>query len=150
DMVCYRRYGHNEGDEPGYTQPQMYERIEGKRSVRKLYTEALVKRGDITMEHAERALDDFKARLEEALDQTRSSAPPRPTSLPAARAAPALLAPIETGVERGVLDDIAHRLHHPPEGLSVHPKLARQLEARAKVYAEGEVDWSLAEALAFG
>ena len=59
DMVCYRRFGHNEGDEPSYTQPQMYERIEQKRSVRKLYTEALVKRGDITMEEAEQALDDF-------------------------------------------------------------------------------------------
>ncbi len=53
DMVCYRRFGHNEGDEPSYTQPQMYERIEQKRSVRKLYTEALVKRGDLTMDEAE-------------------------------------------------------------------------------------------------
>ncbi len=70
DLVCYRRFGHNEGDEPSYTQPQMYERIESKRSVRKLYTESLVKRGDITLEDAERALDDFSARLEAALDQT--------------------------------------------------------------------------------
>jgi 2-oxoglutarate dehydrogenase E1 component len=150
DMVCYRRYGHNEGDEPSYTQPQMYERIESKRSVRKLYTESLVKRGDITLEDAERALEDFRARLEAALDQTRSSAPPRPTSVPAAPPTPAPLAPIETGVDRAVLDGIAERLHRPPEGFSVHPKLARQLDARAKLYAGGEVDWSLAEALAFG
>ncbi|TMM16808.1 MAG: multifunctional oxoglutarate decarboxylase/oxoglutarate dehydrogenase thiamine pyrophosphate-binding subunit/dihydrolipoyllysine-residue succinyltransferase subunit, partial [Actinobacteria bacterium] len=150
DLVCYRRFGHNEGDEPSYTQPQMYERIESKRSVRKLYTESLVKRGDITLEDAERALDDFSARLEAALDQTRSSAPPRPTSLPAPKPAAAPLAPIETGVDRAVLDRVSERLHHPPVGLDVHPKLARQMEARANLYAGGEVDWALAEALAFG
>jgi 2-oxoglutarate dehydrogenase E1 component len=60
------------------------------------------------------------------------------------------LAPLETGVDRAVLDRIADRLHRPPEGLNVHPKLARQLETRANLYAGGEVDWSLAEALAFG
>src|SRR5438477_8548418 len=108
DLVCYRRFGHNEGDEPSYTQPRMYDRIEHKRSVRKLYTEALVTRGDITIEEAEKALDDFSARLEAALDQTRSSAPPRPTSLPAAKPPPAPSAPIETGVDRAVRDRIAH------------------------------------------
>ncbi|MDP9403937.1 MAG: multifunctional oxoglutarate decarboxylase/oxoglutarate dehydrogenase thiamine pyrophosphate-binding subunit/dihydrolipoyllysine-residue succinyltransferase subunit [Actinomycetota bacterium] len=149
DMVCYRRFGHNEGDEPGYTQPQMYERIEGRRSVRKLYTEALVKRGDITLEEAEKALEDFSARLQTALDQTRSSAPPRPTVL--VNAPPVVVLPSpETGVPREVLDRVTAALHDVPDGFTVHPKLARQLEARAKVYADGEVDWSLAEALAFG
>src|SRR5436305_809158 len=75
DMICYRRLGHNEGDDPSYTQPLMYKRIEAKRSVRKLYTESLVKRGDISIEEAERALDDFHAKLQEALDSTRSHAP---------------------------------------------------------------------------
>src|SRR5690606_27426754 len=59
DMVCYRRHGHNEGDDPSYTQPQMYAEIDARRSVRKLYTEALVKRGDITIEEAEQALEDY-------------------------------------------------------------------------------------------
>jgi 2-oxoglutarate decarboxylase len=149
DMVCYRRFGHNEGDEPGYTQPQMYERIEGRRSVRKLYTEALVKRGDITLEEAEKALEDFSVRLQTALDQTRSSAPPRPTVLVNAPRVVVLPSP-ETGVPREVLDRVTAALHDVPDGFTVHPKLARQLEARAKVYADGEVDWSLAEALAFG
>ena len=75
DMICYRRLGHNEGDDPSYTQPIMYKRIENKRSVRKLYTESLVKRGDITLDEAEHALDDFQAKLQEALDSTRSHAP---------------------------------------------------------------------------
>ncbi|HUP69056.1 MAG TPA: multifunctional oxoglutarate decarboxylase/oxoglutarate dehydrogenase thiamine pyrophosphate-binding subunit/dihydrolipoyllysine-residue succinyltransferase subunit [Acidimicrobiales bacterium] len=149
DMVCYRRFGHNEGDEPGYTQPQMYERIDRRRSVRKLYTEALVKRGDITLDEAEKALEDFSVRLQTALDETRSSAPPKPTVL--VNAPPVVVVPSpETGVSREVLDRITAVLGEIPEGFTVHPKLARQLEARAKLYAEGEVDWSLAEALAFG
>ena len=72
DLVCYRRHGHNEGDDPSYTQPLMYQRIEAKRSVRKLYTETLVRRGDITLEEAERALDDFNAQLQAALDEVRA------------------------------------------------------------------------------
>ncbi len=74
DMVCYRRHGHNEGDDPSYTQPLMYALIEAKRSVRKLYTESLVRRGDISIEEAEQALDDFSARLQAALDETRAEA----------------------------------------------------------------------------
>ena len=149
DMVCYRRFGHNEGDEPSYTQPQMYERIEQKRSVRKLYTEALVKRGDITMQEAERALDDFSARLQAALDETRQSSPPKPTSLPAPP--PTIVEPSPlTGVSRDVLDKVASAVHEFPTNFTVHPKLTRQLEARAKLYADGQVDWALGEALAFG
>ena len=149
DMVCYRRFGHNEGDEPSYTQPQMYDRIESRRSVRKLYTEALVKRGDITLEEAEQALDDFSARLQVALDETRQSAPPKPTRLvnapsPVVRPSP------ETGVARPQLDRVVAALHTAPEGFTVHPKLARQLEARSKLWAAGEVDWALGEALAIG
>ncbi|MBA2610018.1 MAG: multifunctional oxoglutarate decarboxylase/oxoglutarate dehydrogenase thiamine pyrophosphate-binding subunit/dihydrolipoyllysine-residue succinyltransferase subunit, partial [Actinobacteria bacterium] len=149
DMVCYRRFGHNEGDEPSYTQPQMYERIEQKRSVRKLYTEALVKRGDITIEEAEQALDDFSARLQVALDETRQSAPPKPTSLPAPPATIVEPSP-PTGVPREMLDRVAAAVHEFPSNFTVHPKLQRQLEARAKVYADGQVDWALGEALAFG
>ena len=149
DMVCYRRFGHNEGDEPSYTQPQMYERIQNRRSVRKLYTETLVKRGDITLEEAERALEDFSARLQVALDETRQSAPPKPTHLVGAPPTEVLASP-ETGVDRTALDRIAAALHTAPDGFTVHPKLAKQLEARAALYAGGQVDWALGEALAFG
>ena len=82
DMVCYRRYGHNEQDDPSLTQPLLYQLIKEHRSVRKLYTEALVRRGDITLEEAEAALADFARRLQTALDQTRASAPPHLTQLP--------------------------------------------------------------------
>ena len=73
DMVCYRRRGHNEADNPSFTQPQMYDIIDNKRSVRKLYTEALVGRGDITLEDAEAALKDFQAQLEKVFVETRNA-----------------------------------------------------------------------------
>ena len=76
DMVCYRRYGHNEGDEPAFTLPRMYEVIGQRRSVRKLYTELLVNRGDLTLEEAEKALEDFRGRLEAAFEETRVSHTP--------------------------------------------------------------------------
>ena len=76
DLVCYRRYGHNEGDDPSYTQPLMYRDIEQHRSVRKLFMERLVNRGDITIEEAESALEDYRKRLEQAFEQTKESAPP--------------------------------------------------------------------------
>src|ERR1700685_2311008 len=142
DLVCYRRHGHNEGDDPSYTQPRMYAIIDGKRSVRKLYTESLVRRGDITVGDAERALEDFQARLQVALDETRQTAPPRPTALPVppvsvpARPAPA------TGVARDELERLAAEATAVPEGFTVHPKLVRQFDQRAQLVAGGEVDWA--------
>src|SRR4051812_20417372 len=151
DMICYRRLGHNEGDDPSYTQPLMYKRIEAKRSVRKLYTESLVKRGDISIEEAEQALDDFQSKLQSALEQTRSHAPE-----PGAKAQPpptpiGCLPRVETGVARDVIDHIYDVLSTPPEGFTIHPKLAKQFDARTKMFRDdGEVDWALGEAMAFG
>ena len=84
DMVCYRRYGHNEADEPAYTQPLDVRPHREARSIRKLYTEALINRGDITVEEAEAALADFQARLEGAFAETRQSEPPTSEALRAA------------------------------------------------------------------
>ena len=91
DMICYRRRGHNEADDPSLTQPTMYAVIDSKRSVRKLYTEALIGRGDISVEEAEEALRDFQERLERVFQETRSGGdgavqrPQRPRSSPPAR-----------------------------------------------------------------
>ncbi|HLX78831.1 MAG TPA: multifunctional oxoglutarate decarboxylase/oxoglutarate dehydrogenase thiamine pyrophosphate-binding subunit/dihydrolipoyllysine-residue succinyltransferase subunit, partial [Acidimicrobiales bacterium] len=150
DLVCYRRHGHNEGDDPSYTQPIMYKKIDEHRSVRTLYTEALVGRGDITVEDAEQALADFSARLQSALDETRSAAPPKIEQLPSRSLPKAGRLALPTGVDRSVLDRIAERLWTTPSGFTVHPKLVRQLEHRAAMWKAGEVDWALAEALAFG
>ncbi len=148
DMVCYRRHGHNEGDDPSFTQPLMYRLIEGRRSVRKLYTETLVRRGDITADEAEKALDDFLARMQTSFEETRQSAPP--PVVPFRSTPVVMLPPVDTGVSRAVLDRVAGSLHTAPEGFTVHPKLAKVLEARHALYREGQVDWSLGEALAFG
>jgi 2-oxoglutarate dehydrogenase E1 component len=153
DMWCYRRFGHNEGDDPSYTQPVLYRRIEARRSVRKLYVELLVKRGDITLDEAERALDDFSDRLQAAFEQTRAPNPsPRPSSLlpaPASVAAGAEADPV-TGVGRALLTGVLDALEQAPEGFEVHPKLARQFEARRRLWETGKVDWATAEALALG
>jgi 2-oxoglutarate decarboxylase len=154
DMVCYRRHGHNEGDDPSYTQPLMYALIEAKRSVRKLYTESLVRRGDISLEEAEQALDDFSARLQTALDETRAEAEVetagRTPVLPAYVVPDLWIPPVETGVDASVLSRLATEVRSVPEGFVMHPKLARQFEQRDKVVADGEIDWALGESLAIG
>ena len=151
DMLCYRRQGHNESDDPSYTQPLMYKRIEARRSVRKLYTEALVKRGDISLEEAEAALEDFQQRLQAALDATRSHAPPGPLAVHVEPQPLGVLPHVDTGVDRAVLDEVFDALNTVPAGFHIHPKLVKQFDTRRKMYEQdGEVDWSLAEALAFG
>ncbi len=150
DMVCYRRHGHNEGDDPSYTQPLMYKRIDARRSVRKLYTESLVKRGDISMDEAEKALDDFSARLQDALVETRDAKPEDEVIALPVPPAVGVLPQVDTGVERAVLDQIYAALSTVPEGFEIHPKLARQFETRTKMVEAGEVDWATAEAFAFG
>jgi len=150
DMVCYRRYGHNEQDDPSLTQPVLYQLIKDHRSVRKLYTEALVRRGDITLEEAEAALADFSRRLQIALDETRASAPPHLTTLPPAPAAAPSLPEVPTAVSTERLQTVVEALTEPPEGFTLHPKIARFLEARAKLWRAGQVDWALGEALAYG
>ena len=151
DLVGYRRYGHNEGDDPSYTQPLMYAKIEQRRSVRKLFTESLVKRGKLSLEEAEQALDDFQKRLQQALEETRQSAPPAGVRAAAPQPAIGVLPHVPTGVDHETIDEVYTKLGSWPEGFHVHPKLARQFQARDKVFRdEGEVDWATAEALALG
>ncbi len=153
DLVCYRRHGHNEGDDPSYTQPLMYALIDAKRSVRKIYTETLVRRGDLTMEEAEQALDDFSARLQAALDETRAEAETAPLASPTLPeyVLPDLAIPsVETGIDPAMVARIAQVVGSGPDGFVLHPKLVRQFEQRDKMVADGEIDWALGEALAFG
>src|SRR5205814_325107 len=149
DLVCYRRHGHNEGDDPSYTQPLMYKRIENRRSVRKLYTEQLVRRGDISLEEAEKTLEDFSKRMNQAFDETKQSSPPEQPKAKAPTMV-GVLPSVETGVDRSTLDRVVEALHSYADGFRVHPKLEKQIQTRAKLYADGQVDWSLGEALAFG
>ncbi|MBI2704597.1 MAG: multifunctional oxoglutarate decarboxylase/oxoglutarate dehydrogenase thiamine pyrophosphate-binding subunit/dihydrolipoyllysine-residue succinyltransferase subunit [Actinobacteria bacterium] len=151
DMFCYRRHGHNEGDDPSYTQPLMYKRIDARRSVRKLYTEALVRRGDISLEDAEAALSDFSSKLQAALDSTRENAPAVGIIAKAPPPPLGVLPHVETGAPREVIDDVFSAMETLPPGFTIHPKLAKQYEVRGKMFREeGEIDWATAESLAFG
>jgi 2-oxoglutarate dehydrogenase E1 component len=150
DMVCYRRHGHNEGDDPSYTQPLMYKRIDQRRSVRKLYTERLVNRGDITLDVAEQALDDFRARLQQALDETRQSAPPAGLKAKPSPPPQGVLPHIDTAISKDAVEQVYETLSAVPDGFHVHPKLAKQFETRTKMFRDGAIDWPLGEAMAFG
>jgi 2-oxoglutarate dehydrogenase E1 component len=151
DMWCYRRYGHNEADEPSFTQPLMYERIKERRPVRKLYTEALVNRGDLSIEDAEESLEAFRRRLQQAFDDTHGEEGGQVAKVELERPAPMAADPaVDTAVDRATLDQLLVKLTTVPEGFNVHPKLVRWLEQRAGALERNAVDWALGEALAFG
>ncbi|KRE42049.1 multifunctional oxoglutarate decarboxylase/oxoglutarate dehydrogenase thiamine pyrophosphate-binding subunit/dihydrolipoyllysine-residue succinyltransferase subunit [Knoellia sp. Soil729] len=172
DMVCYRRRGHNEGDDPSMTQPLMYSLIEAKRSVRKLYTESLIGRGDITLEDAEAALRDYQQQLErvfvetkEALKQNEADAAARSddsyagtdveghTGLepPTAQTTDAATrSATETAISPEELKAIGEVFANPPHGFTVHPKLQQMLEKRVASVSQGGIDWATGELLAFG
>ncbi|HUP74843.1 MAG TPA: multifunctional oxoglutarate decarboxylase/oxoglutarate dehydrogenase thiamine pyrophosphate-binding subunit/dihydrolipoyllysine-residue succinyltransferase subunit [Acidimicrobiales bacterium] len=150
DMICYRRHGHNEADDPSYTLPLMYNKIENRRSVRKLYTEALIKRGDLSLEEAEKSLESFQLRLQRALDETRSSAPAPDIKAKAPPPPVGVLPHAQTAVDGATLERGYHALSTWPPEFDVHPKLQRQFEQRDGMWQSGEIDWALGEALAFG
>jgi multifunctional 2-oxoglutarate metabolism enzyme len=173
DMVCYRRRGHNEGDDPSMTQPLMYNLIEAKRSVRKLYSESLIGRGDITVEEAEAALRDYQQQLERVFVETKEAVkntdyesheahagevPGTDTvghgglERPSAQEDDEHTAPrsVETAVSAEVLRHIGDAFVKPPEGFTLHPKLRTLMEKRAAMVREGGIDWAMGELLAFG
>ena len=154
DMVCYRKHGHNEGDEPRYTQPLMYERIDNRPSVREIFTNGLAGRKAITQEEAAAAIAAFEAMLQRALDTTRAekqSGDIEHEDVPHGEGLAESFAYVHTAVDRTTLDRIASATHTMPPDFDVHPKLAKQLETRASAYASnGEVDYALGEAMAFG
>ncbi|MBV9592747.1 MAG: multifunctional oxoglutarate decarboxylase/oxoglutarate dehydrogenase thiamine pyrophosphate-binding subunit/dihydrolipoyllysine-residue succinyltransferase subunit [Actinobacteria bacterium] len=148
DMVCYQRRGNNEADNPSFTQPLMYDIIDTKRSVRKIYTEALVGRGDITLEDAELALRDFQQQLEKVFVETRnatgrSQAEPEIESITPAQQ-------ITTSVPLEVIKRIGDAYENIPAGFTVHPRLKPQIDRRAAMASSGNVDWATAELFAFG
>ena len=123
DLVCYRRRGHNEGDDPSYTQPLMYDLIEQKRSVRKLYTESLIGRGDITIEEAEQVLADYQQQLERVFTEVREadSQPSEWTTVPDYPDKPVgeATTAVTPEVMKRIADayvDPARRLHRAPQG----------------------------------
>ncbi|HHU09426.1 MAG TPA: multifunctional oxoglutarate decarboxylase/oxoglutarate dehydrogenase thiamine pyrophosphate-binding subunit/dihydrolipoyllysine-residue succinyltransferase subunit [Intrasporangiaceae bacterium] len=167
DMVCYRRRGHNEGDDPSMTQPLMYNLIEAKRSVRKLYTENLVGRGDITIEDADAALRDYQQQLERVFLETRealkagkdpvagddepaeSDTGLEPPAAQMGDNAPRASA-TETAISADTLAHIGKVFTNVPAGFTVHPKLLQAMEKRSQSITDGGIDWGTGELIAFG
>lgn len=162
DLVCYRRRGHNEGDDPSMTQPLMYNLIEAKRSVRTLYTEALIGRGDITTEELEAAQKDFHDRLEEAFQETHAvqtgAISVTPEDQGALAGADRLASqgdegagePETTGIDPAILSLIGEAHDNQPPGFSVHPKLQPLLDKRREMAKSGDIDWGFGELIAMG
>jgi len=173
DMICYRRRGHNEGDDPSMTQPLMYALIEAKRSVRKLYTESLIGRGDISVEEAEAALRDYQQQLERVFVETKEAIKNRDAQTNHANAGevPGTDTEGHGGLERPnaqeddehtpprtmdtaiTVENIRHlgdAFVNTPQGFTLHPKLAQLMERRAAMVRDGAIDWATGELLAFG
>jgi 2-oxoglutarate dehydrogenase E1 component len=148
DMVCYRRRGHNEGDEPSFTQPMMYKLIDAKRSTRTLYTESLIGRGDITPEEADALARDYQTQLEEVYASVANYEEEhdpnfQPPVVPNAEDVP-------TFISEQLVREIAATQLAIPEGFHIHPKMLPQLQKRAESINDGTIDWSTGEMLAFG
>jgi 2-oxoglutarate dehydrogenase E1 component len=157
DMFCYRRFGHNEGDEPAFTQPLMYKRIRSHPSVLQLYGKKLVDEGVVTDGEIEKMKADWRARLDAEYEAGQAFRPNKADWLDGRwagiRAAKEAEDPRcgDTGVKIETLKEVGQRLTEVPAGFHVHRTIQRVLEARRKMVETGEgVDWAMAEALAFG
>ncbi len=156
DMICYRRHGHSEGDEPAFTQPLMYGKIRDRLTVRELYTEYLVMNGDLTTDEVETIAETFRDKMEEVYKEVHEGHN-APRNLQPGFAAHwkgltsrYSFVPVETGVSANVLRDIAEKIVERPQGFRLNPKMERILAARQQAMKVGPVDWASAEALAFG
>ncbi|MDO5728133.1 MAG: multifunctional oxoglutarate decarboxylase/oxoglutarate dehydrogenase thiamine pyrophosphate-binding subunit/dihydrolipoyllysine-residue succinyltransferase subunit [Actinomycetaceae bacterium] len=158
DMVCYRRRGHNEGDDPSMTQPVMYELIDRTPTTRERYVQDLVGRGDITAEDAQKSLEEYNDLLNQILTETRENAKTktgadtvsgleRPESQ---RLGQGLMIGWESPVPRDVIERIGDAHTAVPEGFTPHPKMMQLLEKRQQMSREGKIDWGFGELLAFG
>jgi len=149
DIFCYRRHGHNEGDEPSYTQPRLYAKIRQHPSVVEIYGGMLMREGVLDQGDIEGMRAAHRRRFEEGFERAQKNGhgftalPLEATQLP--RELPV------TGVPRPTLERITEALLHVPEGLDVHPKLGKFMDARREAITSGRgIDWAFAEALAFG
>ena len=155
DMFCYRRFGHNEGDEPSFTQPIMYSQIKKQATTCEKYAEQLIAENVITAEEAKRAVDEFNAYLEKSFEATKSFKPNKADYLEGIwsgfTVAPDGDRRGDTAVDSATLKKIGQALSTVPDDFKANSKIVRQLKAKEKMFETGEgFDWATAEALAFG
>ncbi len=155
DLFCYRRHGHNEGDEPSFTQPLMYRKIAAHPTTQEIYARQLISEGVLTAAEAEQLQRDFHKRLDAEFEAAKSYKPNKADWLEGAWRGLATASNDDrrgnTAVDIDVLKQVGERLTTLPRDFKVHPRIARQLQQKAKMFETGEeFDWSTAEALAFG
>ncbi|HEU4941794.1 MAG TPA: multifunctional oxoglutarate decarboxylase/oxoglutarate dehydrogenase thiamine pyrophosphate-binding subunit/dihydrolipoyllysine-residue succinyltransferase subunit, partial [Gaiellaceae bacterium] len=149
DLIGYRRHGHNEGDEPAYTQPLMAERIKEQPSVREQYAAKLIQEGVVTQEEADELAQTVAQSLKASHETLKASFDAPETAAPSERTPPTDTAEVTTAVQADRLRALNDELLAVPERFTVHPKLGRQLERRRERLETGEIDWGHGEALAF-
>lgn len=152
DLICYRRHGHSEVDDPSITQPALYDRIHARPSVRKLYAEALVRRGDIDERQVEGALRDYRQRLDRAFVETQAvPVPDHSTERAVPVHAEGGAAPhLSTAITEATARQVIASQTGLPQGFTVHPRVLPQLQRRTAMLDAGTIDWATAETLAFG
>ena len=155
DLICYRRFGHNEGDEPAFTQPVMYRKIKEHPSVRQIYGEKLISEGVLTPESAKAIIDDNLAYLESEFEAGMNYQPDKADWLEGKwaglKAASGEDRDGQTAVGRAAIDKVTKAMTTPPEKFTINPKLQRILDARKSAVSTGKgIDWATAELLAFG
>ena len=153
DMYCYRRHGHNEGDEPSFTQPEMYRKIAQHPTTRELYGEKLIAEGAMTAEEVEQMQADFTTRLEQDFEAAMAYKPNKADWLEGAwtgiEVARGEARRGKTAVASATLKKLGLQLVTVPDGLKVNRKIERQLKAKREAIESGErIDWAMAEALA--
>ncbi|MFQ6017959.1 MAG: 2-oxoglutarate dehydrogenase E1 component [Kiloniellaceae bacterium] len=156
DMFCYRRHGHNEGDEPAFTQPLMYRRIKGHPTTRRIYAERLIAEGTVTGEEAESMMTRWQERLAAEFEAATGYKPNKADWLEGAWSGLEVVRGFDprrgkTAVPIKTLKEVGAALTRLPPDFNVHRKIVRQLDAKRRMLESGEgIDWATAEALAFG
>ncbi|MDX1483287.1 MAG: 2-oxoglutarate dehydrogenase E1 component [Alphaproteobacteria bacterium] len=155
DMFCYRRFGHNESDEPSFTQPLMYRKIAEHPTVVDIYASRLVEDGTLTRDQVDAELAAFRERLEGDFEASKTFKPNKADWLEGAwtgfEVASGDKRRGDTAVSLKTLKEVGKALTTVPEDVKIHPRIARQLQNKAKMFETGEgIDWATAEALAFG
>ncbi|HEX8097062.1 MAG TPA: multifunctional oxoglutarate decarboxylase/oxoglutarate dehydrogenase thiamine pyrophosphate-binding subunit/dihydrolipoyllysine-residue succinyltransferase subunit [Pyrinomonadaceae bacterium] len=153
DVIGFRRLGHNEGDEPSYTQPLMYQRVRAHPGVREVYAQRLVREGVLSEEEVKQMIAERVGRFEESLARAKEAVARKPKvqELPPPVQDEDGSAVLETGVDRETIRRVAQKISIVPGGFNINPKMVGQLARRAKM-GEGQapLDWAFAEAMAFG
>jgi 2-oxoglutarate dehydrogenase E1 component len=155
DLWCYRRHGHNESDEPMFTQPRMYKKIAQQLTTRQLYADRLEADGLLEPGEGDRIVSDFVARLDEEFEASAAYKPNKANWLEGRweglQAASGEARRGETAVPTNVLQEVGHAISESPQNMNINRKIVRQLDAKRKMFESGEgIDWATGEALALG